>query len=195
MLKFLGSFVFKYFPRTYYHVAYHRVTRKLEDKARDRAEDFDKLVAESGGRDCLQIGVRDKKLAPHWISVDLYDRSDYIDYNYDIHDLKFDDETFDVVVCNAILEHVEDPVRALSELHRVLREDGLIWVEVPFNQPYHPAPNDYWRVSPEGLRIWMKDFAELSSGLFSINKSSIYNGVYYYGQKRGPRNPDSPRLP
>jgi predicted SAM-dependent methyltransferase len=155
----------------------------MDDRARLRNESFGKLVAESNNKDCLQIGVRKARHAPNWISVDLYDRSDYIDYNYDIHDLKFEDEKFDVVVCNAILEHVENPARAIGELHRVLRKGGVIWVEVPFNQPYHPSPDDYWRVSLEGMRIWMKDFTEISAGFFRINKSRIYNGIFFFGRK------------
>lgn len=179
----MGRFVHRHTPRLFYHLAYYRAARRLGDRSRARERLFRELVAGSEGKPCLQIGVRDQKYAPHWVSVDLYDHSDYIDYNYDIHALEFEDGTFDVVVCNAVLEHVEDPLRAISELRRVLRKGGRIWVEVPFNQPYHPSPNDYWRVTPDGMRLWMKDFTEISSGLFRIDKSAVYNGVYFYGEQ------------
>ena len=124
------------------------------------------------------------KPGPNWTSVDLYDTSEKIDFNYDIHNLGFGNAEFDVVCCNAVLEHVEDPAKAIRELQRVLKPGGLVWVEVPFNQPYHPCPHDYWRVTPEGIRLWMRDFEEIASGFFRIHRSPIYNGVYYYGRKR-----------
>lgn len=155
----------------------------MGDKMKQRNHLFKELITKGQNKKCLQIGVRDRKYAPHWISVDLYDYSDYIDYNYDIHDLKFKDEEFDIVVCNAVLEHVENPIKAIKELHRVLKKDGLMWVEVPLNQPYHPSPNDYWRVTWSGMKIWMKDFTEIAGGHCRSYKSSIYNIIFFFGQK------------
>lgn len=183
MKKIIASILRKCFPEMWYYIVYYRAAQKMGDKSLQRKQLFQELIAGSGNKNCLQIGVRNAKYTPHWISVDLYDHSDCIDYNYDIHDLKFEDEKFDIVVCNAILEHVEGPIKAIKELHRVLRKGGLIWVEVPFNQPYHPSPNDYWRVALPGMRIWMKDFTEISAGFFKINRSSIYNGIFFYGRK------------
>ncbi len=173
------QYVSKYFPI----LRYYRVAMRLDDKARRRKELIRELIAESMGKECMQIGVRKAKLAPHWIGVDLYDDSDYIDYNYDVQDLKFEDEKFDIVVCNAVLEHVEDPIKAIGELHRVLKKGGLIWVEAPFNHQYHGSPNDFWRVTPDGIRIWMKDFTEIESGFYSIRRSAIYTSVFFYGRK------------
>ncbi|MDG6997815.1 MAG: class I SAM-dependent methyltransferase, partial [Nitrososphaerota archaeon] len=136
------------------------------------------------GKDCLQIGARGKRFSPAFVSVDLYDKSPIIDFNYDIYDLKFDNNKFDIVVCNAILEHLEYPNKAILELQRVLKSGGLIWIEVPFNQPYHPSPSDYFRVTPVGLRVWMKDFEEIESGFFKISRSEIYTRIFFYGRKR-----------
>lgn len=44
---------------------------------------------------------------------------------------KFEDESFDVVNINHVLEHLEDPDETLSECHRVLRKGGLLVVAVP----------------------------------------------------------------
>ena len=181
--KHFPDTIHKCFPGFWYFLLYRRATRKLGDKAVERKNLFRELIEGSENKNCLQIGVRNRKYAPHWISVDLYDQSDYIDYHYDVRDMKFEDESFDIVVCNAILEHVEEPVRAIKELRRILRKDGLLWVEAPFNQPYHPSPADYWRVSLEGVRVWMRDFTEIAAGLFTIDGSPIYNGVFFYGRK------------
>ena len=181
--KIVLSIIRKIFPTLYYYILYSGAAKALGDKSSEREKMFKELITLSEGKNCLQIGVREKRYAPHWVSVDLYDQADYIDYHYDIYDLKFNDAKFDIVACVAILEHIEDTAQAIKELHRVLKKEGLIWIEVPFNQPYHPDPHDYWRVSPDGLRLWMKEFTEISAGLFKINKSPIYSGVYFYGRK------------
>lgn len=144
---------------------------------------FAELLQQAQGKECLQISVRERKYGPSWVSADLFDRSREIDFYYDVQAMGFPDESFDIVVCNAVLEHVPDPLAAISELHRVLRPTGRIWVEAPFNQPYHRAPEDYWRVSPSGMRIWMQRFEEQACGVFKINRSSIYNAVFFTGRK------------
>lgn len=181
--KIVSASLHRFFPDLWYLLLYRRTAQKLPYRNQEKDQAFRDLLAAAENKNCLQIGVRKKKFGPHWVSVDLYVKSEYIDYNYDIHDLKFEDNKFDVVVCNAVLEHVEKPLQALSELTRVLKSGGLIWVEIPFNQHYHPSPTDYWRVTLPGLKIWMKDFQEISSGYFAPSGSAIHNGVYFFGRK------------
>ena len=147
--------------------------------------DFAQLAARAtADKACLQIGVRESKLAPHWKVVDLYDPSPLVDFHYDVQEMAFEDECFDFVVCPAILEHVPYPQKAIAEMHRILKPSGEIWVEIPMNQPYHPSPQDYWRVTPEGLRLWMNAFEEVKLGVHLIEGSAIYNAVYFHGRKK-----------
>lgn len=114
----------------------------------------------------MQIGVRNRKYAPDWVSVDLFDKSPLIDYNYDIQNLPFENESWEAIVCNAVLEHVPYPELALYEFYRVLQPGGDLWLEVPFMQPYHSHPSDYFRVTVGGLKRWAEDFKEITSGIF-----------------------------
>jgi SAM-dependent methyltransferase len=175
------------FPNQFLTVRYWRLyrhaARVLGNHLDERDRLFAQMVAESIDKPAMQVGVRGAKYAPHWVSVDLYDKSPLIDYNYDIHNLPFEGGQFEYVACLAVLEHVEDPLKAIAELYRVLKPGGKIWVEVPFNQPYHPSPGDYWRVTPDGMRLWMKDFQEIALGVYAPARSTIYNGVYFYGVK------------
>jgi SAM-dependent methyltransferase len=82
----------------------------------------------------------------------------------DGHDLPFADGTFDAVVCQAVLEHVLDPVRVVAEIHRVLAPDGLVYSEVPFIQQVHEGAHDFTRWTPLGHRRLLRDFDELRSG-------------------------------
>lgn len=53
----------------------------------------------------------------------------------DIHQLPFADNTFDAVLCNHVLEHVADDIKALQELKRVLKPGGWAILQVPFFSP------------------------------------------------------------
>ncbi len=55
----------------------------------------------------------------------------------DIHNLPFDANTIDAIFCLAVLEHVENPFKAVDEMHRVLRPGGYCFVYVPFLYYYH----------------------------------------------------------
>jgi SAM-dependent methyltransferase len=50
----------------------------------------------------------------------------------DVHDLPFGAETFDVVICNHVLEHVADAAVALAELRRVLKPRGRLICQTPY---------------------------------------------------------------
>jgi len=141
-------------PNFRYLRAYRAALRDLGNAGAERERLFLDLVVQSAGKSCLQIGVmHGAKYAPHWIAADLYDDSPLIDFPYDVHDLKFPGASFDIVVCDAVLEHVSHPQKAVDELFRVLRPGGLVWVGLPWMQPFHEMPKDYWRATPEGLRV------------------------------------------
>jgi SAM-dependent methyltransferase len=68
-----------------------------------------------------------------------------------LESMPFEDGSFDAVLCNAVLEHVQDAGRSIAELARVVRKGGYVVVAVPFLQPYHPCPGDYQRYTSDGL--------------------------------------------
>jgi SAM-dependent methyltransferase len=53
----------------------------------------------------------------------------------DIHSIPFNENTFDVVLCNHVLEHVRDDIHAMSEIRRVLKPGGFAILQVPFFNP------------------------------------------------------------
>src|SRR5688572_2560439 len=50
-----------------------------------------------------------------------------------------------------ILEHLPDPRAAIAEAHRVLQDDGMFAMSVPFNYRLHGFPTDYWRFTASGV--------------------------------------------
>ncbi len=83
----------------------------------------------------------------------------------DGHDIPFSDRTFYGVIAQAVLEHVVDPYRCVSEIHRVLKDGGLVYIEAPFMQQVHGGGYDFTRYTHLGLRRLLRDFKEISSGV------------------------------
>jgi len=88
-----------------------------------------------------------------------------VDVVGDAHKLPFKDKQFDLVISQAVFEHVKDPVNATREAIRVLKPKGIIYIELPFMQTYHPSPTDYYRFNLDGIRELLKDFKEIKSGI------------------------------
>lgn len=82
----------------------------------------------------------------------------------DAHDLPFKDETFDGVIAQAVLEHVLDPWRCASEIHRVLKPGGTVYAETPFMQQVHAGRFDFTRFTHLGHRRLFRTFSEIESG-------------------------------
>ena len=82
----------------------------------------------------------------------------------DAHDIPFPPGTFDGVIAQAVLEHVVDPYRCVDEIHRVLKEDGLVYAETPFMQQVHGYQYDFTRFTHLGHRRLFRRFEEPESG-------------------------------
>jgi SAM-dependent methyltransferase len=69
------------------------------------------------------------------------------------------DAMFDAVFCSGVLEHVDDCHAAVAECWRVLKAGGVFLVGVPFAQPLHRAPQDFWRFTEFGVRYLLRAFS------------------------------------
>ena len=74
----------------------------------------------------------------------------------DVQQLSFKDNAFDIVLCQQVLEHVPDPVRAIKELQRVAA--GQLIITVPYEPFFTLArfgsweKEHLWAVTPTALR-------------------------------------------
>ncbi len=82
----------------------------------------------------------------------------------DSHDIPFQDKSFDGVIVQAVLEHVVNPYKCIEEIHRVLKENGLVYAETPFMQQVHMGRYDFTRFSHLGHRRLFRKFDEIDSG-------------------------------
>jgi SAM-dependent methyltransferase len=53
----------------------------------------------------------------------------------DIHQIPFEDNHFDAILCNHVLEHVNDDIQVMKEFNRVLKPGGWAILQVPFFKP------------------------------------------------------------
>ena len=155
---------------------------------------------------CLQVGVNHpytEKFGPHFTAIDKFDKRTCIDINCDLASTPFEDETYDFIQCNAILEHVLDPFACGRELARIAKPGCEVWCEVPFAQPFHPTKRwrcgddylletygdpslpadenhggDFWRFTPQGISVVLNGFAP----------TNIYcthaGGITFHGVKK-----------
>lgn len=82
----------------------------------------------------------------------------------DIHSLPFPDNSEEAIICLAVLEHVENPIKAASELFRTLKPGGYLYVYVPFLYYYHAEKGyygDYWRFTKDSLKYIFGDFSSI----------------------------------
>jgi len=76
-----------------------------------------------------------------------------VGYPYvDMQNLPFKGNTFDFVISDQVIEHLQNPNKAICESYRVLKKGGIAIHTTCFMNFFHPSPIDFWRFSPEALR-------------------------------------------
>ena len=70
------------------------------------------------------------------------------DEKYDIQAIDVADNSFDMVLCYHVLEHIPDDRKAMSELYRVLKPEGICYIQTPFNDG--EIYEDKSIITPEG---------------------------------------------
>jgi methyltransferase family protein len=105
-------------------------------------------------RNPILDAFRTVTLLDHGFTGDLLDtgsdlRGDFLDEAF-ISSLR---DSFEVVLSFDTLEHVDDPFRFCRHLVEIAASGGHIYVQTVFSWEYHPSPQDYFRYSPEGLRV------------------------------------------
>jgi len=92
------------------------------------------------------------------------------DLVFDITDMNFGDSCFDFIICNHVLEHIQDDRKVMSELFSVLKLGGEAILQAPISKYNKEAFEDFSIISPEErekyfgqkdhVRIYGKDYKE-----------------------------------
>lgn len=99
--------------------------------------------------DFFKKGKKVLHIAPELCFIDRFEKihgEDYITADLesplakvklDVHEMPFEDSSFDVAFCNHVMEHVADDHKAMSEIFRVLKPGGFAILQIPL---FHPLP-------------------------------------------------------
>jgi len=83
-----------------------------------------------------------------WKGIDI-EPSEYVQYG-DAHDIKFDNDSFDLLITRATLHLLKNPFMAIQEMERVLRKGGYIIGTVAFLE--HESCNSQFHMSRHGIK-------------------------------------------
>ncbi|WP_421920382.1 class I SAM-dependent methyltransferase [Marinifilum sp.] len=108
------------------------------------------------------------------------------DVHFDVQNIPFADKKFDVVICNHVLEHVDDDAKALKEFNRILKPGGFAILQVPMDtnnpkteeDPNVTDPNERERLyrQKDHVRLYGLDYADrLCIAGFKVSQSKYSN--------------------
>lgn len=112
------------------------------------------------------------------LQMDSWDTSK-IDIVGDIVDIPENDESFDIILCTEVLEHLPYPIKALEEFSRLLKKDGILILTAPFCSLTHFAPYHY----SSGFNRYFYEY-HLNSLGFQIDELTTNGNFFeYIGQE------------
>ena len=136
----------------------------IDEKIHELARTANTIIDVGGGHG-LQKGLEKYRslLGSKCKSLD-YDANTNPDIVGDIMALPFADNSQEAYICMSVLEHVDDPRKAVNELYRTLKPGGMAVVYAPFLIPYHAregAYADYYRFSKDAVKSLFAKFSHL----------------------------------
>ena len=127
---------------------------------------------------CLDVNGSVRHLFTDYTGVDMRPGPN-VDQVVNAHDLPFDADTFDNVLCLEMLEHDTDFFRSVSEMKRVLKPGGrLVITTRGIYFPKHDHPSDYWRFTPDALQLLLGDMEGVV-----VKEDAHDHGIYAYAEK------------
>jgi SAM-dependent methyltransferase len=109
-------------------------------------------------------------------------------------------DTYDVIICTQVLEHIANPFLAVAELCRILKPGGRLLLTAPAAYPYHAVPRDYWRFTRDSLQLLFGEgFRDVAITPYG-NKLAVVAAYWFWMRDHLPRrallapDPDCPLL-
>eukprot|EP00930_Biecheleria_cincta_P086347 TRINITY_DN75656_c0_g1_i1.p1 TRINITY_DN75656_c0_g1~~TRINITY_DN75656_c0_g1_i1.p1 ORF type:complete len:162 (-),score=13.32 TRINITY_DN75656_c0_g1_i1:318-803(-) len=88
-----------------------------------------------------------------------------------------DSETFGLIICTFVFEHISQPFIAMRSLARILQYGGYVIWAAPMFQQYHGSPHDYFRYTPSGAQALAQDAGLEVVQLYSPGDLRLVQGV------------------
>ncbi len=116
-----------------------------------------KDVESNGDLVAINLGAGNSNISDSVSNIDIFPYEN-VNISCDIGQLPLKDNSVDVIFNIAVLEHVPDPEKVVSEIYRVLKPGGIVYSRLPFIQGFHASPWDFGRRTREGMKVLYKEF-------------------------------------
>ena len=85
------------------------------------------------------------------------------DLHFDLHDIPLEDNQYEVIFCNHVMEHVKNDLQCMKELYRIMKPGGWGIMQVPIDASRNETYEDWSITSPEEREkhFWQKDHVRL----------------------------------
>src|SRR4029077_13236622 len=111
---------------------------------------------------------------PFVISVDVLPLPN-VDLVAEAEHLPFAGRSVSFVESGAVFEHVYDPMRAISEVRRILVDGGHLVIDTAFMQGYHGFPSHYFNMTSQAVETFLLDDFEMVEADVPPSGSPIYS--------------------
>jgi len=112
----------------------------------------------------INVGSGPRRINENVINIDIFEHKG-VDIIASLKELPLKNDSVDGIICDNVLEHVENPSLAIQEMYRVLKPGGYLYVSTPFLYPFHGSPSDYQRWTKKGMEHLLRDFLIKDSSL------------------------------
>jgi len=111
----------------------HRLVWLFIQKKTNLFDGKPKTMLHVAPESCFEPRFR-KHLGDNYLTADLFNRRAMV--RMDVADIQYADQSFDIIACSHVLEHVQDDRRAMREFFRVLKNDGWAILLVPITSEH-----------------------------------------------------------
>ena len=122
-----------------------------------------------------QVFFKKFKKFKNWTYTTTDLNSPLADIKADLCNLPFKDETYDLILCNHVLEHIIDDIKAMKEIYRVLKTGGKAILQIPLDMEKEESYEDHTIINPKDrskhfgqydhVRIYGMDFFKKLSNI------------------------------
>jgi SAM-dependent methyltransferase len=146
------------------------------------------MVKTAKTKKILDIGCGKHKAVPEAIGLDVV-KLEGVDVVHDLNKFPypFKAASFDEIYAFMVLEHVEDLVKVMQELHRILKPEGLLHVKVPYylSTAAFQDPTHKNFFTEKTFQYFTSDceLCYYSKGHFEIESQSLYANSVSFSEK------------
>ncbi|RWC02347.1 MAG: methyltransferase domain-containing protein [Mesorhizobium sp.] len=117
-------------------------------------------------------------------TLDLAPHDDPRHIHGDLMDLPADAGTYDLVIANSVIEHIDRPWVAAPNITGLVRPGGHLFIAMPWFYPVHEGPyfGDHWRATPSGMRFLFGDMKEIRHDFSPSSIIAVWDRKKYWNK-------------